>query len=274
MTLAPDTFTFVADLVRRRSAIHLTAGKEYLVESRLLPLAHQAGIEGVDEYVNILRSAPQSPDHDRVVEALTTNETSWFRDVSPFHALTGHVVPALVRERPALTPVRLWSAACSTGQEPYSIAMSLLAAAPGLEVRITATDISEEVLSRGRTGRYTQLEINRGLPAAMLVRHFTRVGTAWELSAKLRSMVAFSRHNLLNTPPLGAPFDIVFLRNVLIYFDVETRREVLRRVRGAVRPGGFLLLGAVETTFGIDDMWERVPVDGGSVYRLKPWRAA
>lgn len=266
MTLSSDTFTFVAELVRRHSAIQLGAGKEYLVESRLLPLVRQAGLAGVDEYVNTLRDIPHSADHDRVVDALTTNETSWFRDVAPFKALTGHVLPALIRNSPGLTSLRVWSAACSTGQEPYSIAMALLDAAPDLGVRITATDISQEVLTRGRAGRYSQLEINRGLPALTLVRHFTRAGTEWELSDQVRSMVTFSQHNLLHAPPPGGPFDIIFLRNVLIYFDLETRREVLQSVRRALLAGGFLLLGAVEATFGIDDSWEPVPVGRGFVY--------
>ncbi len=203
MTIAAGTFIFVADLVRRCSGIQLTADKGYLVEARLLPLAHQAGLAGVDEYVDTLRAVPHCAEHDRVVEALATNETSWFRDFTPFQTLTRHVVPALVRDRPALTSIRVWSAACSTGQEPYSIAMALLDAAPDLAVEITATDISQEVLTRGRAGRYSQIEINRGLPVAMLVRHFTRAGTEWELSQEVRSKVTFSQHNLVDTPPRG-----------------------------------------------------------------------
>lgn len=272
MSVAADTFTFVADLVRQRSAIQLEPGKEYLVESRLLPLARQAGVAGVDEYVRGLRAVPRPLEYERVVEALTTNETSWFRDVTPFQALTRHVVPELTRERPALRSLRVWSAACSTGQEPYSIAMALLEVAPSLALNITATDLSEEVLTRSRAGRYSQLEINRGLPAAMLVQHFTRVGIEWEVSQQVRRTVAFSRHNLLHAPPAGGPFDIVFLRNVLIYFDLATKQEVLRRVQSVIRPGGFLLLGGAETTIGVDDAWERVPVGRSSVYQVNAWR--
>jgi len=272
VSVAADTFTFVADLVRQRSAIQLEPGKEYLVESRLLPLARQAGVAGVDEYVRGLRAVPRPLEYERVVEALTTNETSWFRDVTPFQALTRHVVPELTRERPALRSLRVWSAACSTGQEPYSIAMALLEVAPSLALNITATDLSEEVLTRSRAGRYSQLEINRGLPAAMLVQHFTRVGIEWEVSQQVRRTVAFSRHNLLHAPPAGGPFDIVFLRNVLIYFDLATKQEVLRRVQSVIRPGGFLLLGGAETTIGVDDAWERVPVGRSSVYQVNAWR--
>lgn len=273
MTLAADTFSYVADLVRQRSAIQLAPGKEYLVESRLLPIARQAGAGSVDEYVRGLRRLPRPAEHERVVEALTTNETSWFRDVAPFTSLTGHIVPELLGNRPTST-LRVWSAACSTGQEPYSILMAVLESNPALQVQITATDLSEEVLSRARAGRYSQLEINRGLPASQLVRHFTRVGTEWEVSQRLRSMVTFSKHNLLNAPPLGGPFDVVFLRNVLIYFDLATKREVLRRARAVIRPGGYLLLGGAETTLGIDDTWERVAVGRSSVYRRTERRAA
>jgi chemotaxis protein methyltransferase CheR len=274
MTLAPDTFTFVADLVRQRSAIQLETGKEYLVESRLLPLAREAKLPTVDAYVRGLRGVPRQHEYDRVVEALTTNETSWFRDVTPFKALTDHVVPELLASRPGTSSLRVWSAACSTGQEAYTIGMSLLESAPNLRVQMTATDLSEEVLAKGRSGRYSQLEVNRGLPAPMLVKHFTRVGTDWEISQRLRSMVTFSKHNLMHAPPAGGPFDVVFLRNVLIYFDLATKRDVLRRVQNVVRPGGFLFLGAAETTIGIDDGWERIPVGRSSVYRLTARRAA
>jgi chemotaxis protein methyltransferase CheR len=274
MSLAPDTFTFVADLVRQRSAIQLESGKEYLVESRLLPLARDAKLPSVDAYVRTLRAVPRQHEYERVVEALTTNETSWYRDVTPFTALTQHVVPEILASRPATPALRIWSAACSTGQEAYSIAMTLQDSAPQVGLRITATDLSEEVLARGRSGRYSQLEVNRGLPAPMLVKHFTRVGTEWEISQRLRSMVTFSKHNLMHAPPAGGPFDVVFLRNVLIYFDLATKREVLRRAQAVVRPGGYLFLGAAETTIGIDDGWERIPVGRSSVYRLTARRAA
>lgn len=274
MTVAADTFTFVAALVRQRSAIHLEPGKEYLVESRLLPLARQAGAAGVDEYVRELRTQPRPLEYERVVEALTTNETSWFRDATPFQVLARHVVPELAAGQPGLRSLRVWSAACSTGQEPYSIAMALAESAPSLEVQITATDLSEKVLARGRAGLYSQLEINRGLPATMLVQHFERVGIEWELSKRIRRVVTFSRHNLLHAPPAGGPYDIIFLRNVLIYFDLATKQEVLRRVQSVMRPGGFLLLGGAETTIGIDEAWERVPVGRSSVYRLNARRSA
>ena len=276
MSLTVDTFAFVADLVRRRSAIQLDPGKEYLVESRLLPLARAAGHPDVDTYVRRVRAAPSPGTLEVVVEALTTNETSWFRDAQPFAALVEHVVPEVLGVRPAVAaqPLRVWSAACSSGQEPYSIAMALADVVPATKLQIVATDLSEKMLARGRAGRYSQLEVNRGLPAPMLVKHFTRVGHDWEIAPHLRSAVSFVQHNLLDAPPAGGPFDIVFLRNVLIYFDLATKREVLRRVQKVLRPGAFLLLGAAETTIGIDEGWERVPIGRGSVYRLTARRAA
>jgi chemotaxis protein methyltransferase CheR len=270
MTLTTDSFDFVADLVRRRSAIQLERGKEYLVESRLAPLARQAGI-GVDEFVRQIRSARREADFELVVEALTTNETSWFRDAAPFDALRTHVVPTLTRERGSIGRLRVWSAACSTGQEAYSIVMTLTdVLPPSAQVEVLATDLSTQVLERARAGSYTQLEVNRGLPAGMLVRHLARVGAEWKVSDAIRRPVTFARHNLLDAAPAGAPFDVVFLRNVLIYFDLPTKRSILGRVRRALRPDGFLILGAAESTLGIDDAWDRIPVVRGSVYRPGP----
>ncbi len=276
MSITAESFAFVADLVRRRSGIVLENGKEYLVEGRLLPLARAAAAADVDTYVRGLRVAARPEHLESIVDALTTNETSWFRDAQPFRALVDHIVPELA-SRPSPVPdptLRIWSAACSSGQEPYSIAMALADVLPAGRVRILATDLSAEMLDRAKRARYNQLEVNRGLPAPMLVRHFTRVGTEWEVSPALRAQVGFVRHNLLESVPLGGPFDVVFLRNVLIYFDLATKQAVLRRVQRALRPGGYLLLGAAETTMGIDDTWERVPVGRGAVYRPDPRRAA
>lgn len=267
MSLTHDTFAFVADVVRRRSAIQLEAGKEYLVESRLLPLARDAGHAGVDAYVRAVRAAQREQDLAQIVDALTTNETSWFRDNTPFSALRTHIVPALRAERPVLDTLRIWSAACSTGQEPYSLAMTLTdVLGVGARFAITATDLSDRVLAQARSGRYSQLEINRGLPAPMMVRYFQRNGHEWQVADELRRTITFQKHNLLDSPPAG-PFDVVFLRNVLIYFDLETKRSILSRVHRVLRPGGFLVLGAAETTIGVDGDWERVPVERGSVYR-------
>ena len=273
MTITAESFNYVADLVRQRSGIVLETGKEYLVEGRLLPLARAAAADDVDAYLRALRVAPHPARLESVVDALTTNETSWFRDAQPFQALVDHVVPE-VRAGHGAGPLRVWSAACSSGQEPYSIAMALADVVPAGRLEILATDLSAEMIDRARAARYSQLEVNRGLPITMLVRYFQRAGADWEVVPELRKQVTFKRHNLLELPPAGGPFDIVFMRNVLIYFDLATKQEVLRRVQRVVRPGGYLLLGAAETTLGIDDTWVRVPVGRGAVYRHEARRAA
>ncbi|WP_081844671.1 protein-glutamate O-methyltransferase CheR [Cellulomonas sp. URHE0023] len=268
MAVSAESFAFVADLVRRRSAIQLAPGKEYLVESRLLSLAREDGAADVDAFVRTVRSSAKESDFARIVEALTTNETSWFRDSAPFAALQSYVVPELIAARGTSARLKVWSAACSTGQEPYSIAMTLADCLPAsASADILATDLSEQVLAKAREGRYSQLEVNRGLPATMLVRHLSRVGAEWQISQALRNLVTFRQHNLLDLPPIGGPFDVVYLRNVLIYFDIATKRAILERLRRVMKPDGILMLGAAETTIGVDDAWIRVPVGTGSVYR-------
>lgn len=269
MSLTTENFTYVAHLVKRRSAINLPAGKEYLVESRLSPLARRSGVS-VNEYVGAHRRTASAAQTELIVEALTTNETSWFRDNQPFQALKEHIVPEVLRTGAThVGPLKVWSAACSTGQEPYSIAMTLRECLPATKrAEIIATDLSTEVLNRAQQGVYSQLEVNRGLPATQLVQHFTRQGASWVLSPELRGMVRFAKHNLLDAPPLGGPFDIIFIRNVLIYFEMDVKRDILRRLRGVLRPGGFLVLGAAETTVGVDDAWTRVQVGRSSIYQL------
>jgi chemotaxis protein methyltransferase CheR len=270
MTLSAQEFAYVSDLVRRNSAIVLESGKEYLVEARLLPLARKAGVPTVSEYVSRAQHRPEPDTHAKIVDALTTNETSWFRDSAPFQALTNTVLSELMPARSATRSLRVWSAACSSGQEPYTLAMVLHDFLPaGWTYDITATDISQEMLARAEAGRFSQLEINRGLPAPMLVRHFERDGANWRVSAALRRAVAFKRLNLAAPLPPMPQFDVVFLRNVLIYFDVETKRQVLARVSSLLRPDGWLFLGAAETTIGIDDRFERVAAGRTSAYRLR-----
>jgi chemotaxis protein methyltransferase CheR len=276
MALTDSEFDFVRRLVYRESAIVLMPGKEYLVEARLTPLARDAGIPGVSPFIAKLMKAPDRAAEARVVDALTTNETSWFRDSAPFEVFRTTVLPDLLTDRPVGQPIRIWSAACSTGQEPYTLSMILgeTLAGTGRNADILATDLSDEALNRARAGRYNQLEINRGLPAPMLVKHFRREGTEWVIGDPVRSRVRFQKYNLTSPMPPSTGFDVVFLRNVLIYFDAETRRGVLRRVRAAMRPDGWLFLGAAETTIGIDDDWDRVVVGRTSVHRARDPLAA
>ena len=270
VTISPQAFTFVRELVRAESAIVLETGKEYLVESRLVPLARAAGHLDVDAYVADLSKRRTPGSLKQVVEALTTNETSWFRDSDPFTALRQTVFPALAKTRSDRT-LRIWAGACSSGQEPYSIMMTALDTPElaGWKIDLVATDLSEEMLDRSRQGEYSQLEVNRGLPATTLVRHFERAGLSWRINQSIRDRVEFRQLNLTRPfPPMGR-FDVVFLRNVLIYFDLPTKRDVLKRVRQVMAPDAHLFLGAAEMTMGVDDAWERVPAGRSSVYRIR-----
>jgi chemotaxis protein methyltransferase CheR len=268
-TLARADFDYIRDVVRKQSAIVLEPGKEYLVESRLLPIARDTG-GSIAALVSQMRREPAGVLTAKVVDAMTTNETSFFRDNHPFEALAKHVVPDLVRTRAAERRLSFWCGASSSGQEPYTIAMVLrdaLAGHPGWTTSLLATDLSAEMLARTKAARYSQLEVNRGLPVTMLVKHFDKVGTEWVVKPELRSTVQTRPLNLAVPFPAMGPFDVVFLRNVLIYFDTPTKKAVLDRVRRVLRPGGYLFLGGAETTLTIDDAWERVVLDRATAYR-------
>jgi len=269
MPVTTATFDFVRDLVRRESAIVLAPGKEYLVEARLTPIARSVGDPSVDKLVERLRCSIDPSLRSRVVEALTTNETSWYRDGDPFTALSTVVLPEIA-SRPGFDGTfRIWSAACSSGQEAYTIAMEVaeMQAARPVRAEIIATDLSPTMVERVRAGKYSQLEINRGMPAAKLVKHFTRHGTEWVVDPRLRAMVTARTMNLA-APFAGlGSFDIVFLRNVLIYFDVPTKQQILQRVRAVMRPDAYLFLGSAEVTIGVDDSWIRSTAGRCSFYR-------
>jgi chemotaxis protein methyltransferase CheR len=277
MSLAAEDFRYISDLVRRHSAIVLEPGKEYLVESRLTPVLREQGSGSIAHLVQRLQSRQEPALTTKVVEAMTTNETSWFRDQHPFDLFAGHLLDTLQSTRSAERSIDVWCAAASTGQEPYSLAMLLqdwLLAHPGWRGRIVATDIDEQVLTRARTGRYSQLEVNRGLPVQRLVRHFARAGTEWELDPGLRRMVDFRQLNLAAAfPATTGTYDVVFCRNVLIYFDLPTKRAILGRLKQVLRPGGFLVLGGAETTLNIDEDFERVQIDRATCYRVRSGKA-
>ena len=270
MSLSAQEFAFISGLVRRDAAIVLETGKEYLVEARLMPLARALGVPTVSEFVNHAQRRPEPDTHRRIVDALTTNETSFFRDGEPFNQLVTMVLPDLIARRAGNRSLKIWSAACSSGQEPYTLAMVLQDSLPaGWSFDIVGSDISTEMLSRADAGQYSQLEVNRGLPATLLVRHFERTGANWKVSPALRKTVSFRRLNLAAPFPAMGPFDIVFIRNVLIYFDVQTKRSVLQRVASTMRPDGWLFLGSAETTIGIDDRYERIVSGRTSAYRVR-----
>ncbi len=265
-------FDFVRALVRRHSAIVLESSKEYLVEARLSPLARAEGLGSIAELVARLRSGRDPALLRKVIDAMTTNETLFFRDVHPFEALRTTILPELLAKRAAVKHLRVWSAACSTGQEPYTIGMLLRDGFPELatwRIDIIATDLSSEVLAKARQGVFGQIEVNRGLPAKLMVKYFTKQGVEWKLDDGIRSMVDFREMNLAERWPAMGQFDVVFLRNVLIYFDAETKKAILGRVRTVLRPDGFLFLGAAETTMNLDDGYERVQIGKSGGYRMK-----
>lgn len=271
MTITNTDFRYIADVVEKTSSIQLPDGKQYLVEARLLPLARSMGLDSVNSLVAQMRAVGGAAVRARVVDAMTTNETWWFRDDKPFAALGKHIIPELVQRRAAQKRISVWSAACSTGQEPYSIAMvaqQALAGRRDTKVDITATDLSAEVLLRARAARYTDMELGRGMPADLRTRYFARVGGEWQLRDDIRSMVTFRPINLTTVATALPGFDVVFLRNVLIYFDLATKKRVLANVRRVLRPDGYLFLGSAETTMDVDPAFERVFVGGAICYRL------
>ncbi|MBI2406685.1 MAG: protein-glutamate O-methyltransferase CheR [Gemmatimonadetes bacterium] len=269
MGISPADFDFVRAIVRTDSAIVLEPGKEYLVESRLLSLARAEGAGSVDAVIDALRQRPTGELRYKVVEAMTTNETSFFRDITPFDALRLHIIPDLMSRRADRQQLRIWCGAASTGQEPYSLAMLLREHFPALHswrVTITATDLSRTVLAKARAGRFSQLEVNRGLPAPLLVKYFEREGVAWRVKPVLRDMIAFREMNLVG--PWTVPdADLILLRNVLIYFDVATKRQILGNLRRILSPNGYLLLGSAESTMNIDDTFRRVLVGRMTSYQ-------
>jgi chemotaxis protein methyltransferase CheR len=264
-------FDYICRLVRDRSGIVLEPGKEYLVDARLTPLARQCELRSVSELVGKLMHGAGETLAVRVVEAMTTNETLFFRDTHPFETLRKVVLPELILRRQAERQLNVWFAACSTGQEPYSFALLLREHFPeltGWRLNLLATDLSAGALAQARSGRYSQIEVNRGLPAALLVKYFTQSGLTWTLSADVTRMVEFQELNLTRAWPALPRMDLVFLRNVMIYFDAETKKSILRRVAQLLRLDGYLLLGGAETTHNLDDAFRRVEELKGGFYQL------
>jgi chemotaxis protein methyltransferase CheR len=267
-----EDYQFISQVVHKSSGLALGDGKEYLVESRLSPLAASMGLTDVDGLVKSLRSAPDGTIVRILCEAMTTNESLFFRDGTPFEALKDVVFPALAKTRQATRKLRIWSAAASTGQEPYSIAMTRELHAPALAewtVEILATDLSNGVLERARKGVFNQFEVQRGLPITVLMKFFTQIPEGWQINEKLRRQVSFQQLNLLDSFSSLGVFDVIFCRNVLIYFDQPTKAAVLARLTRALAPDGYLFLGGAETILGISD--ELVRVDGvkAGVYRRR-----
>jgi chemotaxis protein methyltransferase CheR len=272
ITLQPDVLNYVCTLVQERSAIELEAGKAYLIEARLTPVAKRHGFQTPTELIRSMQTKPVAELQRQVVEAMTTNETSFFRDTHPFEALRTDILPPILKQQAARRTLNIWSAACSTGQEAYSVAMLLRESFPelsGWNVKILGTDLSEEVLTKARAASFSQIEMNRGLPAALLARYFKRQGMHWELEPRIKELTSFVKLNLIETWPPMPTMDVVFLRNVLIYFAPETKKLILKKIRKCMAPHGVLFLGAAETTMGLDDAFVRVQSSNSVYYRLK-----
>ncbi len=270
MEVSAQDFQFISDFVRREAAIVLEPGKEYLVSTRLAPLARQSKLDSISGIVSALRNGADRPLATAVIEAMTTNESSFFRDIEPFEILRKQLVPEMIELRKGKRELSIWSAACSTGQEPYSLAMMLVDKFPQLrewKVNIVASDISRTVLDRAERGCFSQYEVNRGLPAPMLMKYFTKEGAEWRVCEQVRAMTSFHELNLIKRFPGCWRFDFVLMRNVLIYFDLATKQDILKRVRGALQTDGYLLLGAAETTLNVDPNFKRIPFEKTSVYQ-------
>jgi chemotaxis protein methyltransferase CheR len=266
--VTPIDYEFLRKLLKERSGLDLSADKQYLVESRLIPLARKAGLSGIAELVAKIKAGSAALTTE-VVEAMTTNETFFFRDKIPFDHLRESILPALVQARASRRSLRIWCAASSTGQEPYSIAMCVkeFAGLAGWRVEIVATDLSQEVLEKSKAGIYSQFEVQRGLPIQMLVKYFTQTGELWQLKADLRAMVQHRQLNLLQDFSQLGTFDVIFCRNVLIYFDQDTKVAVFDRLARMVEADGVLLLGAAESVVGISDAFKPYPERRG-LYRV------
>jgi len=259
--VTPLDYEYLRKLLKERSGLDLSADKQYLVESRLVPLARRSGLSGIPELVSKMKSGAAALTAE-VVEAMTTNETFFFRDKVPFDHLKDAVLPALVQARAARRALRIWCAASSTGQEPYSIAMCLKEAGAmlsGWRTEIVATDLSLGVLEKAKAGVFSQFEVQRGLPIQMLVKHFTQKGELWQLNADIRSMVQYRQLNLLQDFSHLGTFDIIFCRNVLIYFDQTTKANIFDRMSRMIEPDGVLALGAAESVVGITNAFKPFP---------------
>ncbi len=266
--LSPEGFDFLRRHVYAGSGIVLQPEQQYLVEARLTPVAREIGLGSLDNLCAALRETRDAGLRDRVVEAMTTNETYFFREPAQYEALRHSILPELIRSRQATRKLSFWSAAASTGQEAYSLAMMLLEMGlHGWNLDILGTDLSRHVLRRAESGGYSQLEVNRGLPAALLLKYFHRSGLEWELNPEVRRLVRFRTIDLRSSMRAMGPFDVVFCRNVLIYFDLATRQSILDEIHGSLFRGGSLLLGTAETGVPASgDRYHRETVGSSVVY--------
>ena len=273
--MTPTDYEYLRKLLKDRSGLDLSADKQYLIESRLLPLSRKEGLAGISELVQKMKGGSTSLT-TQVVEAMTTNETFFFRDKVPFDHFRDSIMPEILKARASRKSLRIWCAAGSTGQEPYSLAMCLRemsAAISGSRIEILATDLSQEVIEKSKAGIYSQFEVQRGLPIQMLVKYFKQNGELWQVNPDIRAMIQHRQLNLLHDFAQLGTFDVIFCRNVLIYFDQDTKINIFNRLARIIEPDGFLVLGAAETVVGLTDAFKPFP-DKRGLYRPNAARAA
>jgi chemotaxis protein methyltransferase CheR len=274
--MSPTQFDYLRDMIHRESAIVLDLDKEYLVESRLAPIARREGLSSVADLVQRLVSKPVASLRAQVVDAMTTNETSFYRDVHPWQTLRAQILPDLIAARAKSETLNIWCAACSSGQEPYSLAMLLLDEFPQLvadwNIRIVATDLSATMVERSQAGVFSQLEVNRGLTDAQLNRHFVKTGRGWQISERVRRMVEVHAANLAvpSAVPRMGGIDLVLLRNVLIYFDDISKERILSAIHGQMRHDSYLMLGSSEVSTGTTSGFERCRSGRTIYFRRSP----
>ncbi len=272
--MTPPDYEYLRKTLKDHSGLDLSSDKQYLIESRLLPLSRKAGLSGISELVQKMKGGAAGLT-TQVVEAMTTNETFFFRDKVPFDHFRNSIMPEILQARSNRKSIRIWCAAGSTGQEPYSLAMCLKemgAAIAGWRIEIIATDLSQDVLEKSRSGIYSQFEVQRGLPIQLLVKYFRQTGELWQINADIRAMIAHRQLNLLHDFSQLGVFDVIFCRNVLIYFDQDTKINIFNRLAKATEPNGFLVLGAAETVVGLTDTFKPYPERRG-LYRPNSVRA-
>ncbi len=272
--MTPPDYEYLRKTLKDHSGLDLSSDKQYLIESRLLPLSRKAGLSGISELVQKMKGGAAGLT-TQVVEAMTTNETFFFRDKVPFDHFRNSIMPEILQVRSNRKNIRIWCAAGSTGQEPYSLAMCLKemgAAIAGWRIEIIATDLSQDVLEKSRSGIYSQFEVQRGLPIQLLVKYFKQTGELWQINADIRAMIAHRQLNLLHDFSQLGVFDVIFCRNVLIYFDQDTKINIFNRLAKTTEPDGFLVLGAAETVVGLTDTFKPYPERRG-LYRPNSVRA-
>ena len=266
-------FEFIRDLVRARSAIVLEDNKSYLVEARLELLTKKISIDSLSELIKSVRIEPNGTLAQQVINAMTTNETSFFRDIHPFELLKKSIIPKLIQAKQKEKSIKIWCGAASSGQEPYTIAMLIkehfAKELDGWKINIVATDLSTDILRKAKSGLYTQLEVNRGLPATFLIKYFQKKGLEWEIKEEVRSLIDFKSMNLIGSWLPMSGIDIVFLRNVLIYFDMETKSKIINKISKILQPEGCLFLGATETMLNLKVPFQRITSESSSYYSLQ-----